>query len=35
MIDAGKAVLYIRPILEELQLEQVLPTQIAVDNRGA
>jgi hypothetical protein len=35
MTDAGKAALYIRSILEELQLEQVLPTQIAVDNRGA
>ena len=35
MTDAGKAALYIRSILEELQLEQVLPTQIADDNRGA
>jgi hypothetical protein len=35
MIDAGKAALYICSILEELQLEHVLPTQIAVDNRGA
>jgi hypothetical protein len=35
MTDAGKAALYMRSILEELQLEQVLPTQITVDNRGA
>ena len=35
MTDAGKAALYIRSILEEIQLEQILPTQIAVDNRGA
>jgi hypothetical protein len=35
MADAGKAALYIRSILEELKLEQVLPTQIPVDNRGA
>jgi hypothetical protein len=35
MTDAQKATLYIRLILEELQLEQVLPSQIAVDNRGA
>jgi hypothetical protein len=35
MTDAGKAALYIRSIMEELQLEQILPTQIAVDNRGA
>ena len=35
MTDAGKAALYIRSILEEIQIEQILPTQIAVDNRGA
>ncbi len=35
MTDAGKAALYIRSIMEELQLEQTLPTQIAVNNRGA
>jgi hypothetical protein len=34
MTDAGKAALYIRSILQKLQLEQVLPTQIAVNNRG-
>jgi hypothetical protein len=35
MTDAGKAALYIQSIMEELQLEQILPTQIAVDNPGA
>jgi hypothetical protein len=35
MTDAGKAALYIRSILEEILIEQILPTQIAVDNRGA
>jgi hypothetical protein len=35
MTDAGKAALYIQSILEELQLEQILPTQIAVNNQGA
>ena len=32
MTDAGKAALYLRSILEELKLEQILPTQIEVDN---
>jgi hypothetical protein len=35
MTDAGKAALYLRSILEELHLEQLTPTKIAVDNRGA
>jgi hypothetical protein len=35
MTDAGKAALYIQSILEEIQIEQRLPAQIAVDNRGA
>jgi hypothetical protein len=35
MTDAGKAALYILSIIEELQLEQILPTQITVDNQGA
>jgi hypothetical protein len=34
MTHASKAALCIRSILEELQLEQVLLTQIAADNRG-
>jgi hypothetical protein len=35
MTDAGRAALYTQSIMEELQLEQTLPTQIKVDNRGA
>jgi hypothetical protein len=35
MTDAGKAALYLRSILEELQLEPLHPTGIQVDNRGA
>jgi hypothetical protein len=35
MTDAGKAALYLRSILEELGLEQLHPTDIQVDNRGA
>jgi hypothetical protein len=35
MTDAGKAALYLRSILEELNLEQLCPTDIKVDNRGA
>ena len=35
MTDAGKAALYLRSILEELHLEQLHPTGIQVDNRGA
>jgi hypothetical protein len=35
MTDAGKAALYLRSILEELNLEQLWPTDIKVDNRGA
>jgi hypothetical protein len=35
MTDAGKAALYLQSILEELHLEQLAPTKIAVDNRGA
>lgn len=35
MADAGKALLYIRSILEELGLERTEPTDILVDNKGA
>ena len=35
MTDAGKVALYLRSILEELELEQLHPTDIKVDNRGA
>jgi hypothetical protein len=35
MTNAGKAALYLRSILEELHLEQLHPTKIALDNRGA
>jgi hypothetical protein len=35
MTDAGKAALYLYSILEELHLEQLHPTKIAVDNHGA
>jgi hypothetical protein len=35
MIDTGKAALYIRSILEEIQIEQILPAQISVGNGGA
>jgi hypothetical protein len=35
MTDAGKAALYLRSILEELNLKQPHPRGILVDNRGA
>ena len=35
MTDAGKAALCLRSIHEELKLEQILPTQIEVDNHAA
>jgi hypothetical protein len=35
MTNVGKAVLYLRSILEELHLDQLKPTKIAVDNCGA
>ena len=35
MVDAGKAALYLCSMLEELDLEQTLPTEILADNRGA
>eukprot|EP00934_Nitzschia_sp_Nitz4_P003448 Nitzschia sp. Nitz4//scaffold38_size140716//77320//77802//NITZ4_003147-RA/size140716-exonerate_protein2genome-gene-0.105-mRNA-1//-1//CDS//3329550078//3438//frame0 len=35
MTDAGKAALYLRSILEELNLEQNMPTPILADNHGA
>jgi hypothetical protein len=35
MVDAGKAALYIRSILEEIGIDQILPTAILADNRGA
>jgi hypothetical protein len=33
--DGGKAALYLRSILEQLKLEQILATEILADNRGA
>eukprot|EP00934_Nitzschia_sp_Nitz4_P000755 Nitzschia sp. Nitz4//scaffold72_size95085//6004//8247//NITZ4_004742-RA/size95085-processed-gene-0.2-mRNA-1//1//CDS//3329557321//755//frame0 len=35
MTDAGKTALYIRSLLEELNLEQLTPTPILADNHGA
>jgi hypothetical protein len=35
MTDAGKAALYLRSILDELGIDQIMPTQILADNRGA
>ena len=35
MADAGKAALYIRWILDELQVQQHAPTMILADNHGA
>ena len=35
MTDAGKTAIYLRSILEEVSLEQLEPTEIEVDNRGA
>ena len=35
MADAGKAALYIRWILDELQIHQHSPTSILADNQGA
>jgi hypothetical protein len=35
MADAGKAALYLRSILEQIGIEQILPTEILADNRGA
>ena len=35
MVDAGKTAIYLRSILEEISLEQLKPTEIEVDNRGA
>ena len=35
MTDAGKMAIYLRSILEEVSLEQLEPTEIEVDNRGA
>lgn len=35
MADAGKVALYLRSILEEIQMEQIAPTPIRIDNRGA
>jgi hypothetical protein len=35
MTDAGKAALYLQSILKELHLEQLTPTKIAVNIRGA
>jgi hypothetical protein len=35
MVDAGKAALYLRSILDEVGIEQILPTEILADNKGA
>ena len=35
MVDAGKAALYLRSILEEIGIEQIHPTPILIDNQGA
>jgi hypothetical protein len=35
MTDAGKVALHIQSILEEIQIKQTLPTQIAIGNRRA
>ena len=35
MVDAGKEAIYLRTILEDLGLEQLQPTPIQSDNRGA
>ena len=35
MVDAGKAALYLRSILEEIRIPQIQPTVILCDNRGA
>jgi hypothetical protein len=35
MTDGGKAALYLRSILEEIGIDQILPTEILADNRGA
>jgi hypothetical protein len=35
MVDAGKAALYLRSILDEIGIEQILPTEILADNKGA
>ena len=35
MTDGGKAALYLRSILEEIGLDQILPTEILADNQGA
>ena len=35
MVDAGKAALYLRSILEEIKIPQIQPTTILCDNRSA
>jgi hypothetical protein len=35
MTDGGKAALYLRSILDEIGIDQTLPTEILADNRGA
>ncbi len=35
MTDGGKSALYLRSILEEIGIDQILPTEILADNRGA
>ena len=35
MVDAGKAAIYIRSILDEINIPQIQPTKILCDNRGA
>jgi hypothetical protein len=35
MTDGGKAALYLRSNLEEIGIDQILPTKILANNRGA
>jgi hypothetical protein len=35
MLDAGKAALYLRSLLDELKITQSEPTHIIIDNKGA
>ena len=35
MTDAGKVALYLRSILEEIGIDQILPTEILADNCGS
>ena len=35
MLDAGKAALYLKSILDEIQIPQNFPTTVLADNHGA